>query len=326
MKRFIGILIFTFVGFTAFSQQAITLREAIVSSAEKIEQEVGSGKKVAIYDFLSTSPQLSTYVIDELMDVFINHKILTIAERNRLAVVRTEADYQFGSGEVDDNEIIDIAHGRGIDFVITGQLDYDGINWRFRIYAIDTNKRIRVASSSLYIRSNDRQLNYFLGGAAPPSKNTVAGNSTDDWRNKWIYLGGCIGFGGWERSEEDYNYDYGYYESETYTGSLIAAGFVADFSLLSFFSIEIMLGAGYDFYSVYPVVPILARLGYKFSAFEISGDVGYTIGVGFTFGGTLGFNLGKGVLFAKFITMPDNQVNDSISFGILGYKVGLVNK
>lgn len=162
MKRLFGFIICSFLAMPAFSQEAVTLRAAIDAAAAKIEQEVGDGNKVAVYDFISASPQLSTYVIDELIDIFINDKKLTVVERNRLAVVRNEADYQYNSGEVDDNEILSLTHGRGIDFVITGQLDYDGLYWRFRIYAIDTEKRIRVASTSLHIRNNDRQVAYFL--------------------------------------------------------------------------------------------------------------------------------------------------------------------
>lgn len=183
MKKFSMLSFFVFAASFAFSQEAVTLRDAVNSAAAKIEQEIAKGKKVAIYDFASSSRPLSDYVIDELIDIFINHKKLTVAERKRLAVVRDEMDYQDWSGEVDDDEILSRTHGMGIDFVITGQLDYDGLYWRFRIYAIDGNKRVRVASSSLHIKNNDRQLAYF--GAVPnsgtPIKPAAGGGSYGDY-------------------------------------------------------------------------------------------------------------------------------------------------
>ena len=71
-----------------------------------------------------------------------------------------------------------------------------------------------------------------------------------------------------------------------------------------------------------------------FSIIEFSFDTGYTIGAGFTHGGTFGVKADPGILFAKFLYIPKVslfEADDKYSFnsgiaGFLGYKIGLGNK
>jgi len=141
-----------------------SLSVIIRNAVTKIENDIGPGNTIAVYDFKSPTEEFSNFVVEELLNILANNKILSIVERNRLAVVRTEVDYQFSSGEVSDDEIISISQGKGANFIITGHLDFDGLSWIFRIYAIDANKRMRIASTSIDIDVNDKQLIYFFGG------------------------------------------------------------------------------------------------------------------------------------------------------------------
>jgi len=88
----------------AYSQQALTLDEAIAQAADRIERDIGPNKKIAVLNFISSSEGLSTYVIDELMDIFTNHKALEVTERSRMDAILRERNYQT-SGEVSDAEI-----------------------------------------------------------------------------------------------------------------------------------------------------------------------------------------------------------------------------
>jgi len=66
------------------------------------------------------------------------------------------------SGEVDDREIVKIGNQLGANYVVTGQITFSGEAYRLRVFAIDIEKGQRVASSSLNISSNDRQINHFI--------------------------------------------------------------------------------------------------------------------------------------------------------------------
>jgi hypothetical protein len=149
------------------------------------------------------------------------------------------------------------------------------------------------------------------------------------WQNKWIYLGGSLGGGGyWYDQYSDRGYYEGYYDFDT--SGLFAGGLNVEFALLRFFSIELMLGIGGDKDEVIPVLPILARVGGKIARIELTFDAGYTFDMGFTLGGTFGVNLGQGILFTKFLGIhkasPIDHNMVAAWMGFVGYKVGFINK
>ena len=162
----------------------------------------------------------------------------------------------------------------------------------------------------------------------------------DAWKNKWVYLGGSFGIGSsaWNKTYRfdtpDFPYYYNHKEEET--GVLYSPCIIVDFALLPFFAIELGagLGMGYADRDFVPLIPILAKVGYRFAQIELSFDAGYTVGAGFTLGGTAGVNIGPGILFAKFLVVPkaspfegdDEYTLLSGMAGFLGYKIGLGNK
>ena len=134
---------------------------ALEVGTEKIQNDLPAEAEVAILDFKSDNENLSAYVIEEMYDKLINFGKLSIMERSRTNTIAMEVGYQF-SGEVDDSEIIAIGHQLGADYVVTGQIVFSGEAYRLRVFAIDIEKGRRVASSSLNINPNDRQINYLL--------------------------------------------------------------------------------------------------------------------------------------------------------------------
>jgi len=145
----------------------------------------------------------------------------------------------------------------------------------------------------------------------------------DAWKNKWVYLGGGLGGG-----VSTYNYySWGYYEETT---PVFVLGFIADFALLPFLSLEMNLALGIGEVLI-PVLPIFVKLGGRIAQIELSLDAGYTIGLGFNIGGTFGVHAGPGILFAKFYSVPyasppEGIYADSAMMGFAGYKVGLGSK
>ena len=146
---------------------------ALGAGIKKIGSDLPEGTKVAILDFKSDNENLSAYIIEEMYDKLVNFKKLAIMERGRTDTIALEVGYQL-SGEVDDSQIVNIGRKLGADYVVTGQIAFSGDAYRLRVFAIDIEKGRRVASSSLNINRNDRQIKYLLGNqvepAAPNSK------------------------------------------------------------------------------------------------------------------------------------------------------------
>jgi TolB-like protein len=164
---------------------------ALEMGTEKIQNDLPAGAEVAILDFKSENENLSAYVIEEMYDKLINFGKLSIMERSRTNTIAMEIGYQF-SGEVDDNEIIAIGHQLGADYVVTGQIIYSGEAYRLRVFAIDIAKGRRVASSSLNINPNDRQITYLLTTKTVDRKSVV--KTTPQAAPQPAYLGVKIRF------------------------------------------------------------------------------------------------------------------------------------
>jgi TolB-like protein len=160
-----------------------SFEEALEIGIQKIENDLPEGSDIAIIDFKSENPNLSLYIIEEMYDKIINGGKLPIMERSRTDTIKMEVGYQF-SGEVDDNEIISIGHQLGADYVVTGQITFSGEAYRLRIFAIDIEKGRRAASSSLNIKSNDRQINYLL--SSKTNENTQVANTNNSAKNEDI--------------------------------------------------------------------------------------------------------------------------------------------
>ena len=168
---------------------------------------------------------------------------------------------------------------------------------------------------------------------AEQPKKTISFNDDPDapWKNKWMYLGGGLGLGSYSWSETYWNGYSAMWDKSKESTSLFAVGFLVDFAFLRFLSIETDLVFGFGGGSTIVAMPIMAKLGGRFAQVELSLDVGYTIGMGFSLGGTFGYHLGPGILFAKYINVPSTSLPGGIDVEsawmlFLGYKVGIIDK
>jgi len=137
-----------------------SFENALGAGVVKIHNDLPEGSKIAILAFKSDNENLSSYIVEEMYDKLINLG-MTVLERNFTDAIAMEVGYQL-SGEVDDREIIRIGNQLGANYVVTGQIIFSGEAYRLRIFAIDIEKAQRVASSSLNISSNDKQINYLI--------------------------------------------------------------------------------------------------------------------------------------------------------------------
>ena len=154
------VLFFILICSCASSPKNLTFDDALETATKKIHNDLPHEAKIAILAFKSDNENLSSYIIEEIYDKMINFGIQPM-ERSFTNAIAMEVGYQL-SGEVDDNEIVRIGHQLGADYVVTGEVIFSGEAYRLRVFAIDIERGRRVASSSVNINQNDRQINHLL--------------------------------------------------------------------------------------------------------------------------------------------------------------------
>jgi len=319
-------LFFCFIfGGIAYSQQ-LTLSKAIQDSVQKIESEIKTGQKVAVFNFISESYGLSDHIINEIMNIIINDKKLLVVERYRIDAILAERGIQL-SGEVNDNEIVSIGNFSGAQYVITGSLNFVGSSYRFNLYAIDIGRGLRIGSSLLQVKQNDADISYFLD-TTPSNKRSntqTKNNIIEDWTNRQAYLGGWGGYGRWYLNP---------YNDGAYGGVF---GLKAELCIAQFFSLDFDIGleAGYTGWgAITPCADILAHIPLRF---DFGLDIGllggifagdpYYFGVGS--GASLGYKVGNGILFFDAVYLLGliyedyDDIYDTGFIVRMGYKIGV---
>jgi len=269
-------------------------------------------------------------------------RYVVLPRTSQIQTVLREQEIQ-RSGITEPNSIKAIGEALNAQYVLSGNVRSLGQNNIFTALILETERgeQVRgdyenyntVADGLTHIATLSRKLLSDTSTAGTVQNTQQPSTSADDdWKNKWFYLGGGIGYGGYSYTDYSSHYDY-YYNNYVYnyyevSAFLFALGFISEFAPLPFFSIELIVGLGVGEVIV-PVIPILAKLGYRFTNMELFFDIGYTIGAGFSLGGTIGYKVGPGILFAKFLAIPevtplgDEYLLDSVYVGFLGYKFGI---
>jgi hypothetical protein len=296
--------------------EAQTLDEAVLRAALRIGADLPVGATVAVIHFRSDTEKLSDYVINELHGAILRNRRVTPVKPDEMQLQTIRGELRFNqAGEIEGESVRSIGLLLKAQYLATGSLELTGSGYEIVFTAVDAESAERRSRYSASVNLNDQTLATLLGrtpvGSAPAGASSPpAPVDPNAWKNKWVYLGGMIGGG-------MYNESIG----------LFAPGFVSEFALLPFFSIELSLsywlGPGFG------ALPILAKVGYRFAQIELFFDIGYAIGppAGFTVGGTFGVHLGPGVLFTKFIGMPPSSEGSSNSAWVwsVGYKWGVGN-
>jgi len=344
MKQKLFSLIFGLIVCGGFlNAQTQTLDEAVLRAAQRIGADLPAGSSVALIHFRSDKETLSTYVINELHGAILRNRRVTSVKPNEGQLQSIRDGLRFTeAGEIDEESARSIGLLLGVKYLISGSMERGASGYDLLISAVDAESADRQSQYSASVNPGDMTLATLLG-ITPASQLAQSGSSFDPnaWKNKWVYLGGMLGAGYYKYSyigHYNYTYDsyrdkyydpaepypYTYYDTDAYsitdTHGSFALGFVSEFALLPFFSIEV--GIGYDIWPIL-AIPILAKLGYRFTNIELFFDIGGTISVfpgtgGFTLGGTFGFHVGPGILYAKMIGIPNSGM-----MWYVGYKVGL---
>ena len=180
-----GIFAFLLLVCGSLFAQNISLDQAVQSSAKTIESRLPQGAKVAVLVFSSSSQAFSDYIIDEIATAISASNKILVVDRQHTDAIRKEHDIQM-SGDVSDNEVMNIGQQLGAQYVVTGSLVDIGNAHRFRVAAINVETAVREGSSSLNININDPQVVFLLTGQrVAQAENTILSNTS--FYGRWRY-------------------------------------------------------------------------------------------------------------------------------------------
>jgi len=339
MKQKLFPLIFGLVVCGGFLN-AQTLDEAILRAALRIGSDLPANATVALIHFRSDTETLTAYVMNELHGALLRNRRVTPVKPDEGQLQKIRDELRFNeAGEIDEESARSIGQLLGARYLVSGSMERGASGYELLVTAVDAESAEQKSQYSASVNPNDvtQMMPELAQSLAEQEKEEARIRREQDreqaradpWRNKWIYLGGMLGGGPYEYIYYDYDENGHYNDRDNIEASsgLFAFGLVSEFALLPFFSIEVDLGFGFGG-GRFLVMPILAKIGYRFTRVELAFDIGYTIGLGFTLGGTFGFKAGPGVLFLKMLgtISPDSDTVTSSMAWFVGYKVGLIDK
>ena len=109
---------------------------AIRDTSDYLNDNIPQGSKIVILNIQSSSPDLSDYIIDELIANAVNDKVFSVVDRQQLDAIRSEQNFQL-SGEVDDNDALAIGKFFGAQTIVSGAVNRLGTGYRIRIRALE---------------------------------------------------------------------------------------------------------------------------------------------------------------------------------------------
>ena len=285
-----------------------------------------------------------------------------VVDRAALEDVMREHKFQMDDWS-SDSKSVEMGRVLNANYIVRGQVSRLGKNLIVTARILDVNTARILGTAEMSLQSTNEAFNKMenfvrdltrdvrsesnrLPQSRPVRRSTQRSSDNnepadDAWKNKWVYLGGVLG-GGYNkytytvtRTEyysyyDPYSHDY-YYFSEDYEDSyddtlgLAFFGFQADFWPLKFLALEADLGFGVFGEEIKPIIPLLVKFGGRPGPMELSANIGYTIGAGFTVGTTVGVRAGPGVFSIELFFIPEGDIGQ-IFIVTAGYKVGLGNK
>jgi tetratricopeptide (TPR) repeat protein len=159
-KLFIsGVLVFLFfsTSFYASAQTSVSLDVAIQSTTRDIENRLPRGSSLAMVNFISASPALSDYIIEEFTVRLMDSGNLTIIDHNTLnrALVSAEIDIQL-SGDVSDDTILSVGKLMGAQYALSGTLGGSGNSPRLEVYLTELKTQRRQSLTPVNVQRDNR--------------------------------------------------------------------------------------------------------------------------------------------------------------------------
>jgi tetratricopeptide (TPR) repeat protein len=132
-----------------------SLDEAIQKAAFEIEGALEPGKRTAVVNIDTGSPELSNYIIEELIGQFVQHGKITIVDRNNMNLVQKELVFNM-SGYVSDETAQSIGKMVGAEFIVSGALSGGETVKRLRLSAMRVENALPESDCIVNIRQDAR--------------------------------------------------------------------------------------------------------------------------------------------------------------------------
>jgi len=149
------------------NSSGITLDQALMEAASRIEDRIPAGSKIAALNFNSPYDKFSSYVLDELTANLVDSGTLTVVDRKEIDLIRSEYNFEY-SGEVADDSIQAVGRMLGAQSIISGYLTDMGGFYRIVVRVLN----VQNASVDVQYRANvvnDAVMTALLTGGKTPA-------------------------------------------------------------------------------------------------------------------------------------------------------------
>lgn len=184
-------VVFLFFPVFTYSQNAVSLDMTLKNSTNYLNDRIPAKSKVVVLNFSSAWPQLSDYIIEELIGYIVNEGALTVVDRANLETIRQEMNFQL-SGEVSDETAQSIGKKLGAQIIISGSITAVGNSYRLRIRAISVETAQIIGMQNLDV-VQDSRLAALTGTAfvGSTSTTTIPNTSQAAQSSNLILLSDC---------------------------------------------------------------------------------------------------------------------------------------
>jgi len=112
------------------------LDNAIREMSDYLNKRIPAGSKVVFLNIKSDWPDLSNYILDNLMVNAVNDDVFAVVDRQQLDAIRSELNFQW-SGEVSDASAQEIGEMLGAQSIVSGSITTIGSVYRIQVRAIE---------------------------------------------------------------------------------------------------------------------------------------------------------------------------------------------
>jgi hypothetical protein len=175
-----GIVIMIFVVAYGFAQNAVTLDTALNNATAYLNARIPAKSKVVVLNCTSNWPQLSEYIIEELIGYIVNEGTLTAVDRKNLDAIQQELEFQL-SGDVSEETALSIGQKLGAQTIISASITALGNTYRLRIRVIAVETAQIQGMQNVDVMQDSR-LAALTGTAylGPPPVATVSPNTSSN--------------------------------------------------------------------------------------------------------------------------------------------------
>jgi len=146
--------------------RANKLDGVIRDASDYLDRNLEPESSVIFLNVVSEYPELSKYIIDELITNAVNDNNFSVVDRSQLEEIMAEQDFQL-SGAVDDDEAVKIGKLAGAQTIISGSMQEIGDEFRLMVRALSV-ETATVEAQDRWDMEKDKKLEALAVKPPPP--------------------------------------------------------------------------------------------------------------------------------------------------------------